>query len=218
MKSTGRRKFGPLLLAAVAAVAVWWFFLRAGSPTSWPVVNDPPRGTAIIAFGDSLTDGTGAGRDVSYPARLSALIGRPIVNAGVPGETTADGLRRLERDVLSQDARIVLLCMGGNDMLRRQSVDEQFANLRLLIDEIQDAGALVVLLGLDGHFLMMPGDYGERYEALARETGCVYVPDILDGIVGSAGLTLADKIHPNAEGYAKIAEKVDREAGEWLRR
>lgn len=207
-----------LLLVAAICIGGWWFFLRGGPATDWPVANDPPRGSAIIAFGDSLTDGTGAGRDVSYPAHLSALIGRPIVNAGVPGETTADGLRRLDRDVLSQDARIVLLCMGGNDMLRKQPMDAQFRNLREMVDRIQATGALVVLLGLDGNPFLFPGDYAERYEELAKETGCVLVPDILDGIVGNRTYALDDNIHPNGEGYRKIAEKVHAEAGEWLRR
>ncbi len=207
-----------LLPAVVLAVAVGTFlFLRGGDATTWPVTNDPPSGTGIVAFGDSLTDGSGLDRSESYPTQLEKLIGKSIVNLGVPGETTDGGLRRLENDVIARKPRIVLLGLGGNDMLQRKSIDRQFDNLEKMVDRIQSTGALVVLLAVDGG-LLYSGNHGERYRDLAEETGCVYVPNILDGIVGNGLLTLPDKIHPNGEGYRRIAEKIEEHAGEWLRK
>ncbi len=208
-----------LLFAAVfAGLAVFAFLhFRGGDATTWPVTNDPPRGTGIVAFGDSLTDGSGVDRSQSYPAQLGDMIGKNIVNLGVPGETTEGGLRRVDRDVLPRNPGIVLLGLGGNDMLQRKSIDQQFANLETIVERIQSKGALVVLLAVDGG-LLYSGDHGDRYRELAERTGCVYVPNVLDGIAGTGTLTLPDKIHPNGEGYRLIAEKIDAHAGQWLRR
>ena len=181
------------------------------------VKNAYPSGTNVIAFGDSLTEGYRVPEADSYPAQLSVLIGRPILNRGVSGDTTGDALARLERDVLSQDPRIVLVCLGGNDMLRRLPADQQFANLKTIVEQIQDKGALVVLIGTEGFALLSNVDYGERYAALAAETGAVFVPDMLDGVFGEPAL-MYDQIHPNAAGYRKIAERIAAEAGEYLKR
>ena len=180
----------------------------------WKITNAYPQGVAIVAFGDSLTSGYQMGEGESYPEQLSARLGRPILNRGVSGDSTAEGLARLERDVLDENPRIVLLALGANDMLRRQPIDPAFANLRAVVDRIHARGALVVLLGVDGRIY---GDWGPRYRALARETGCVYVPDLLDGVFGEPAL-MYDQIHPNAKGYAKIAARLDSEVGEYLRR
>lgn len=183
---------------------------------SWPIVNDAPQGIAIVAFGDSLTEGYQMAEGDSYPAQLAQRIGRPIVNRGVSGDTSAGGLARLESDVLAESPRIVLLSLGANDMVRRQPIDETFANLRQIVDRVQKRGALVILIGVEGYPLVH-GDYGERYRALARETGCAYVPDMLDDVLGDPAL-MFDQFHPNAAGYARIAERIESEAGEYLRR
>lgn len=171
----------------------------------------------MIAFGDSLTEGYRMPESDSYPAQLSTIIGRPILNRGLSGDTTGDALARLERDVLSQDPRIVLVCLGGNDMLRRMPADQQFANLRTIVERIQEKGALVVLIGTEGFALLSSVDYGERYADLARETGAVFVPDLLDGVFGQPSL-MFDQIHPNAAGYRRIAERIASEAGDYLKR
>jgi lysophospholipase L1-like esterase len=203
-----RRRAALLLVAAAAA--------GAGCRRS-SVKNAYPSGANVIAFGDSLTEGYRMAPGETYPAYLAELIGRPVLNKGVSGETTGDALRRLERDVLEQDPRVVLVCLGGNDMLRRLSPDEQFANLRTIVERIQEKGALVVLIGTEGFTLLTNVDYGERYEQLARETGSVYVADFLDGVFGDPAL-MFDQIHPNAAGYRKVAQRIADEAGEYLRR
>ena len=99
-----------------------------------PVLPRLSSGDIVLAFGDSLTFGTGAPRGESYPEVLSALIGPDVVSAGVPGERTADGLLRFADALETHRPRIVLLCMGGNDMLRQVDPGDIEANLRQMID------------------------------------------------------------------------------------
>ena len=188
-----------------------------GCGRSWPITNAAPSGSNVIAFGDSLTQGYRLDPGQGWPEQLAAIIGRPILNRGVSGDTTGDALARLERDVLVEDPRIVLVCLGGNDMLRRMPADQQFENLRAIVRRIQEKGALVVLIGTEGYKIMSNVDYGARYEALAKETGAVYVPDLMDGVLGDPTLML-DQIHPNAKGYEKIARRIAGEAGDYLGR
>lgn len=192
------------MMMAVAAVLVLalagWQFLR---PT--PVVNANPSGRNIIAFGDSLTAGGGAGRGEDYVSQLSRMAGVPILNKGVSGDTSGQGLARLERDVLAHDPRIVIVCLGGNDILQRIPSETTFANLEQIVTRIQAAGALVVLVGVDGGFLL--GTHGEDFRALARRTGAVFVPNVLKGILDNPRLK-ADQIHPNGAGYTVMAERI----------
>ena len=199
----GVSRTGVALAIAVVAIAIALGMRWFASP---PLVNDPPSGTNIIAFGDSITAGSGAGPGEDYPSQLSRMAGVKILNRGVPGDTTADGLARLERDVMGFDPRIVIVCLGGNDMLRRMDVETTFSNLEKIIRRIQSAGALVVLVGVDGGFLV-GGGHGKQYEKLAEETGVVFVPDVLAGILTSPKLK-ADQIHPNGKGYTIMAERI----------
>ncbi|MCB2155459.1 arylesterase [bacterium] len=201
-------------IVILVPILMLWMGRRTNN---WPITNDPPTGEAIIALGDSLTSGVGASEGNTYVDVLSDMIGRPILNSGVPGETTGDALKRLDRDVLSEDPRVVIVLLGGNDMLRRVSQDEQFANLREIVESIQAEGALVVLVGLKEIGFFTEGGYDSRYKVLARETGSVLVPNILGGIMFDRDL-MSDQIHPNDAGYAKVAEKIDDIAGEYLRR
>jgi len=161
-------------------------------------------GVNIICFGDSLTFGTGAPPGQSYPARLSEMIGQPVINAGIPGDTTTRALLRLERDVLSRSPRLVLITLGGNDL--KNGVDKKiaFKNLREIVTAIQDEGALVVIGGIK--LLFWDRGYEEEYEQLADDTGALLVPDILGGIMGNEKL-MHDTIHPNASGYEIMADK-----------
>jgi lysophospholipase L1-like esterase len=179
----------------------------------YPIVNEDPVGVNIIAFGDSLTEGIGAGEGESYPDQLSARIGLPVFNRGVSGETTADAMARLEEDVLSQDPKIVLLCLGGNDVLKRSPVEETFSNLESMIRRIQDTGALVILIGVSGS-LIYP-QYDDEFAALAKRTGCPLVPEILANMRND-GL-LADQVHPNARGYGVFCDRVEPVLREFLK-
>ena len=182
----------PLLLASMLLTA-------CGGPE--PVTL---RGDNIICFGDSLTFGTGAPRDKSYPAQLAEMIGQPVINSGIPGDTTDRALRRLERDVLSKSPRIVLITLGGNDLKNGVDKKTAFKNLKDIVDTIQAKGALVVFGGI--RLLFWDRGYEEEYEKLAAETGALLVPDILGGLMGHEEL-MHDTIHPNGAGYKIMAQK-----------
>jgi lysophospholipase L1-like esterase len=190
-----------LILAAVLILAV----VGAKKYIWYPIENKNAPGDLIVALGDSLTYGTGAGRGEDWPAIVADRCGCEIINKGVPGETTADALRRLEADVLALEPRIVVVGLGGNDVLQRLPRDQTFENLRQIVKQIQQSGAMVVILGLNG--FPLSDDLSSGYKKLARETGSVYVANILGGILTNPKLK-SDQIHPNAAGYAVMADRI----------
>ena len=193
----------PLALggAAIAALLVW---LLWPSPYSG-VENLDSGGSAIVAFGDSLTAGYGAGDGEDYPSRLSAMIGPSIINAGVSGDTTASAMARLD-GVLAGEPRVVIVGLGGNDYLRGVPISTTETNLRTIVNRIQDAGAMVVLLGF--RFPSLSANYGAMYERVAEEEKALLIPDMLDGILSDPALK-SDEIHPNGRGYGLMAERVE---------
>jgi acyl-CoA thioesterase I len=158
----------------------------------------------IICFGDSLTYGTGAGEGMDYPAQLSKLIAKPVVNMGVPGDTTARALQRLDRDVLARSPDVVLITLGGNDLKNGVAKDIAFKNLKMIVESIQKQGARVVIGGLN--FPLRDRGFGRAYKKLADETGASLIPNILGGIMGNRDL-MSDPIHPNDKGYKIMAER-----------
>ena len=191
-------KAGAVALALL--LAVYFGYRHFSAPP--PVKNPRPAGETIVCFGDSLTHGTGASPGMDYPSQLSRLIGRPVVNAGIPGDTTARALERLERDVLSRSPRIVLITLGGNDLKNRQDRDSAFRNLKTIITSIQGRGALVIVGGLD--VPVWGRGFQEQYRKVSEETGAVLVPDVLKGLLGNPD-KMSDAIHPNDAGYAIMA-------------
>ncbi len=168
------------------------------------IANYPNDGKTIVILGDSLVQGVGATTGNDFPSVLSSLIGEPIINMGVSGNTSAEGLARVS-EVVSEDPKIVLILLGGNDYLRKISIEETFKNIDDIVLKIQDKGAVVVLLGIQGGII---GDkYENRFEELARKRGALYVPNVLEGIIGHPNL-MSDAIHPNDLGYQKIADKI----------
>ncbi|MBF0498024.1 MAG: arylesterase [Deltaproteobacteria bacterium] len=168
------------------------------------VRNAKPTGHNIICFGDSLTAGTGATEGMDYPSRLSKKIGKEVINAGIPGDTTSLALARLDRDVLSASPRIVLITLGGNDLKNGVSKDVAFRNLKIIVESIQAKGALIVIGGVDIPF--WGRGFGDGYRDICRETGAILIPNIFDGIMGKPKL-MSDSIHPNNAGYAIMAER-----------
>ena len=176
----------------------------------WPssyskVVNLGSRGTNIIAFGDSLTAGYGAQPGEDYPSKLSKLIDKPVINAGVSGDTTDMALARLDADVLSRDPRIVIVGLGGNDFLRSVDIASTERDLRTIVRRIHGAGAMVVLLGF--RFPSLSLDYEKMYTGVANDEGCLLIPRMLRGIITDPNLK-SDEVHPNGRGYQIMAERV----------
>jgi lysophospholipase L1-like esterase len=158
----------------------------------------------IICFGDSLTFGTGAGKGMDYPSQLAKMTRKPVINRGMPGDTTASALRRLKRDVLSKNPDIVLITLGGNDLKNGVSKDIAFGNLKQIVQAIQKQGAEVIIGGL--RFPGKDRGFGNGYENLAQQTGAMLIPNIFAGIVGNPNL-MSDPIHPNNSGYRIIARR-----------
>ena len=162
-------------------------------------------GDVIVAFGDSLTHGTGASEHESYPAVLAQLIGHDVVRAGVPGEVTAQGLQRLPAVLDEYRPRLVIVCLGGNDMLRRLSMADTRSNLREIVKTLKERDIGVVLIVVPQPALLSSPP--EFYAELAREFAVPYEGEILKTVLYAAEMK-ADPIHPNARGYRKMAEAV----------
>lgn len=159
--------------------------------------------STILAFGDSLTRGIGAAEEQSYPAVLSRLSGRTVVNAGISGEVSAQGLQRLPAllDRLRPD--LLLLCHGGNDMLRRFSTDITRNNIEAMISLAAERGIPVLLIGVPkpGLMFLRPATF---YAEIAEHYDLVYEGDIIAEVEFDNSLK-SDRIHPNADGYTHIA-------------
>jgi lysophospholipase L1-like esterase len=167
----------------------------------------------IVAFGDSLTHGTGASSDAAYPAVLATLTGRTVINAGMPGDTTSTGLQRLPAVLEEHKPRLVLLCLGGNDMLRKHPEAATENNLRLLVQTIRASGAEVVLIGVPEPKLF--GGAPDYYARVAEEMQLPLEDDVFNDVLKDNRLK-SDAIHANATGYRVVAERLAeflREAG-----
>lgn len=165
----------------------------------------------ILAFGDSLTYGTGAGEEESYPAQLAAITGRKVIKAGVPGEVTEEGLRRLPALLEQHKPKLLLLCMGGNDMLRKTSDEQTSANLKAMMQLARDRGIGIVLIGVPRPVLAgalpLVNSTPDFYQALAAENRLPYEGKALEAILFTNDLK-SDFIHPNARGYRQLAESL----------
>ena len=164
----------------------------------------PPDGV-ILAFGDSLTYGTGAGEGQSYPAVLASLSGHEVVNAGIPGEISAKGLARLPALLDEVQPSLLILCHGGNDMLQKLDLGQTEANLRAMINEVKQRNIPVVLIGVPKPGLLL--GTAEFYDKVAKEMHVPIEDEALPSILSKGNLK-SDYIHPNAAGYRLLAEDV----------
>lgn len=180
-------------------------FMLAGCGSGSPQLPKLTAADVIVAFGDSLTHGTGAAEHESYPAVLSQLINRQVVRAGVPGEVTAQGLRRLPEVIEEHRPRLVIVCLGGNDMLRKVPLPEIKANLRATIKTLRDQSIAVVLVGVPQPALVTSAP--EFYAELAKEFALPYEGKVVTSVLYSPELK-SDPIHPNAKGYRRMAEAL----------
>ena len=169
----------------------------------------------IVALGDSLTAGLGLVEQQAYPALLQRRIDAEgyefaVVNAGVSGDTTAGGLRRLDW-ALEGNVRVLIVALGANDGLRGLSVGEMRKNLTEIIERAKEKNIVVILAGMEA-----PPNYGPEYTAafrqayqdVARDQRVLFLPFLLAKVAGQSGLNQGDGIHPNAAGAAVIADSV----------
>jgi acyl-CoA thioesterase-1 len=185
---------------------------------STPKAKAKAKTLRILAFGDSLTAGYRLSPEEAYPAQLEKLLsskGIPaeITNGGVSGETSNQGLRRVDWNLKKGPFDWVLLCLGANDGLRQLPVPQMEANLRGLIQRFQASGAKILLLGV-----RLPTNYDPQYRKdfeavypkLAKEFKVPFIPFILEGVALENKLNLEDQLHPNAEGQKKVAENISK--------
>lgn len=188
----------------------------SGAPVASAAVP-VPAARRIVFLGDSLTAGLGLPTDQAYPALIQTRLdarrsGWQVVNAGVSGDTSAGGVRRLEW-TLDGGAAIVVIALGGNDALRGLPVADLRANLDRAITQAQAAGARVVLAGMQAPPNTGPeytASFSAVYPAVASQHGAVLVPFLLDGVAGIESLNQADGIHPNQAGARLVADTVWR--------
>lgn len=158
--------------------------------------------SVILAFGDSLTQGVGATKEQSYPSALQRMLGLRVVNRGVSGETSAEGLVRLEQSLSILRPDLVILCFGGNDMLQNLSEEQLRKNLSKMIEMAQRYKAQVLLVGVPKPSLIL--STAPVYEELAEQYGLVADLNSLRELLGKASMK-SDAIHLNADGYAALA-------------
>jgi len=175
--------------------------------------NNPPpanisylnEDATILAFGDSLTFGFGAKRQQSYPSVLSQLISREVINEGVSGEESAEGLERLADLLDDYQPSLLILCHGGNDFLHKKPVNQLEDNIMAMIKMAQSQGISVLLIGVPKPGILL--STAELYQRVAEKTQVAYEGDIIKDILSSPSLH-SDLVHPNAQGYQKLAEAI----------
>lgn len=168
------------------------------------ITNYPSVGTSLVMFGDSLIEGVGATEGNDLPSLLSKKLGQKVINMGMRGQTSAQGLARIGQ-VIKHDPKVVMVLFGGNDYLHQVPKEETFRNIDKIVVTLQGYGAVVVLLGIQGGILEDP--YREEFRRIAHNRGTLYVPDILGGVIGEQDL-MFDEVHPNDKGYEILAEKI----------
>ncbi len=178
------------------------------------IKNADSTGNGIIAFGDSITHGTGAGPGEDYPTLLGRALGVQVTNAGVPGETSTDGLARIEQDVLAHRPKLVLIEFGGNDYLKGVPFGETVANTGKMVRLVQGRGAMAAVVALGGMPQMAP--YSKEYERIAEENGAIFIGGLLSGILTNPTLK-SDEIHPNAAGYKLVAERLEKKLRKYVK-
>ena len=186
-------------------LAAWILCLVLAGCTPPPELEPLAADAVVLAFGDSLTFGTGAGPGESYPEVLSGLISRTVVKAGVPGEVSTGGWERLPALLDREQPALLLLCHGGNDQLQRLDPNRLADNLRAMIRLARDRNIAVVLIAVPAPGLSLRPL--PLYAEIADEFGLAADLETVADILGDRALK-SDYIHPNAAGYRRLALAV----------
>ena len=171
------------------------------------IKNIDSRGKNIICFGDSITFGYGANAGEDYPSVLAKMINMPLINAGIDGDTSVEALKRIKSDVLERDPFLVVVEFGGNDFLRKIPLEETVKNIEMMTKEIQARGAMVAIADVHAGFIM--SNYAKEFKRLSKKYNAIFIGSLFSGIITNPQLK-SDFIHPNAEGYKLIAQRIYR--------
>jgi lysophospholipase L1-like esterase len=187
-------------------VAVFVVLILLTLPNKSTKMNTLLPHNTILALGDSLTYGHGANHNESYPALLASLSGHKVINAGLNGETSDEGLQRLPKLLEDKSIKLMILCFGGNDILRKKSMASLKQNLKTMIQLAKAKNIDVLLISVPDISLFGLSSL-ELYEEVAEEEEVPLVSGILAEILGNPTLK-SDQIHPNTLGYKLMADKI----------
>ena len=179
------------------------------------IKNIDSKGKNIICFGDSITFGYGANPGEDYPAALAKMLSLPVINAGIDGDTSTEGLKRIDSDVLDRDPFLVIVEFGGNDFLSKIHLDETIKNIEEIVNRIESRGAMVAIADVSAGMIM--SGYRKEFKRLSRKCNTIFIPNLFSGILTNPSLK-SDSIHPNAQGYKVIAQKIYRVISPYLRK
>lgn len=172
---------------------------------SQPSIKALGTDSVIVAFGDSLTAGTGVSTENSYPSVLSRLSHRTVINEGIPGEVSASGLKRLPHIIEEHSPALIIICHGGNDILRRKSMKDAENNIRAMVKMAKDNNIDVILVAVpEFNLWASPPDF---YAKIAREFNIPFAADIIGDLQKNKRMK-SDSVHFNAEGYSLLAENL----------
>jgi len=183
----------------------WLIIYLAACGDSTPQLERLSEDAIILAFGNSLTYGTGAEKNESYPVILEKTINRKVVNAGVPGELSNQGLKRLPKFLDEHQPRLLILCHGGNDILHRENLAEAETNIRQMIALAENKNIPVILLGVPKPGLFLSS--AKLYANIAENTNVIFMPNLIADVLSDASMK-SDPIHPNKTGYREMASTL----------
>ena len=187
-------------------IYVWPFvILLLLSCDSGVLLKPLSKNAVILALGDSITYGTGAKHEQAYPAHLQTLISRPVINAGIPGEVSHSGLQRLPGLLKRHRPELLILCHGGNDILRRYDLKQTRDNLQQMIDIARENNTQILMIGVPQFGIFLSA--APFYKELAEANQLPLENEALSMILKKSALK-SDQIHPNAAGYTRLAEHV----------
>ncbi len=201
-------RFMPFPVFRYSFLLLFFLLAACGTEERHPAL---PAGATVLVLGDSLSYGTGASRGEDYPSLMADMTGWNVINAGVPGDTTADGLERLPGLLETHQPRLVVVELGGNDLLRHLPEAQVHTNLQAILAAIRarDIPAVVLAAPRPSAFGAAMGRLADAplYGGLGEGEGGSVIPDILSEVLSDAALK-ADPIHPNAAGYRQVAVKL----------
>ena len=203
------KKNNLLVLVFAGSLALWLFGCAKKE-----IKNLNSNGKNIICFGDSITFGYGVKPGEDYPTALSKMINMPVINAGLDGDTSVTSFKRIKADVLDKKPFLVLIEFCGNDFLKGIPLDATTNNIRIMVRQIQAQGAIAAIVDVSAGLFLR--DYRLRFFKLAQESGSIFIPAVLSGIITNPSMK-SDFMHPNTEGYKIVAQRIYRAVNPYLK-